>query len=114
MLFCRKIKSHVLFNTSSMISVAKRSGNRRKLSQIKITDTDAEVTRVESAVSTINTFSTSGPRVQSKDRGKLGTPVLMSGPVKLEHSIVVKSLVECIGSRLSQEVGTILKLTQPS
>ena len=86
-----------------MISVAKRAGQKRKLSQTRVNDTESEATRISSAISTVNTFSTSGPKMQSRDR-KLGTPVTLSAPVKVEHSIVIKSLIECIGSRMSQEV----------
>ena len=86
-----------------MISVAKRAGEKRKLAQGKVNETEPEGTRIGSAFSTVNTFSSSGPKMQMKDR-KLGTPVTMPAPVKMEHSIVIQSLVECFGSRLSQEV----------
>ena len=86
-----------------MISVAKRAGEKRKLSQGKANETEAEGTRIGSPLSTVNTFSASAPKIQIKDR-KLGTPVTLPAPVKVEHSIVTQSLIECIGSRLSQEV----------
>ncbi len=55
----------------------------------------------------INLSTSTGPRGQGRDR-KLGTPVTMSGPIKTEHVMVLKSLIECIGSRLSQEVLLII------
>ena len=101
--FIRNTKRHVLFNMASMMSIAKRAGQKRKLYQTKVNETEPEGTRISSALSTVNTFSNSARKVQPRDR-KLGTPVTISAAVKAEQLIVIKALIECIGSRLSQEV----------
>ena len=88
---------------ASMLSIAKRAGQKRKLYQTKVNETEPEGIRISSALSTVNTFSTSARKAQPRDR-KLGTPVTISAAVKAEQLIVIKALIECIGSRLSQEV----------
>eukprot|EP00794_Sanderia_malayensis_P000407 gene407-1042_t len=96
------VKSHILFNMASLISITKRAGQRRLLSNTKFIDSEMEFARGSSAMSTANTFALSGPRLQGRDR-KLTTPITMSGPIKAEHALVFRSLTECVGSRLSQE-----------
>ena len=44
-----------------------------------------------------------GPPFGQKDK-KPSTPSALSGTAKLEHSLVLQSLQECIGPRLSSEV----------
>ena len=111
-MFCRSLKSHILFNTASMISVAKRAGQKRKKFNIKLNETEADAIRGSSAQSNVTTTALVGPKYQGRDR-KIGTPVKMSEPVKAEHSFVLKALIECIGARLSSEV-IIMKLSQQS
>ena len=51
---------------------------------------------------------------QAKDK-KPGTPSALSSAAKLEHALVLQSLQECIGPRLTQEVskGAVSAIVRP-
>ncbi|XP_068697910.1 dynein axonemal heavy chain 8-like [Montipora foliosa] len=101
-------KSHHKFSLSSLVGVIQNAGSKR-LSQgtlgNKLNATTAEFTRPTSTQS-VNTQSGAG-----KDRGnqfvqkdkKPTTPSAMSSGARMEHSLVLQSLQECIGPRLSPE-----------
>lgn len=101
-------KSHHNFSLSSLVGVIQHAGNKRSSQGPignKLSTATAESTRPSSSQS-VNIQSGPGKERASqfgqKDK-KPTTPSTISSGARLEHSLVLQSLQECIGPRLSPE-----------